>query len=234
MEEIDALEHASTRNTSEVVMTRLSRIAAAAPSFLLLASSLPAQSFSIGLRGTGGLPTGSFAQAATTSSANNALIAGAKNGFGYGLDVGLGIGPLGVYGGFDQIHFDCATSTCQTDGKYTLHGVTVGAKLAMPLMSQLRPYVKGGVTFNDLQGGYGGSSSNRVTTDKTPGYEVGAGLDYSLAGLVSLTPQLRYIGQNLKAKIPGITITATTTEQGVNYFTFDLGLSVHTPFGGRR
>jgi len=224
----------STRNASEADMTRLSWMAAVVLSLLLLASLLPAQSFSIGLRGTGGLPTGSFAQATTSSSTNNVLIAGAKNGFGYGLDVGVGIGPLGVYGGFDQIHFDCETSTCQTDGKYTLHGVTVGAKLAMPLMSQLRPYVKGGVTFNDLEGGYGGSSSNRLSTDKSPGYELGAGLDYSLAGLVSLTPQLRYIGQNLKAKIPGVTITTATTEQGVNYFTFDLGLSVHTPFGGRR
>lgn len=49
---------------------------------------------------------------------------------------------------------------------------------------------------------------------------------------MSITPQVRYVGQNLKAKVPGVTTISTTSSQGVNYFTFDLGLSVHTPFGG--
>ena len=201
---------------------------------VLFASSLSGQSISIGLRGTGSIPTGSFAQTqSTTGTSNNALIQGAKNGFGYGLDVGIGVGPIGIYGGFDQIKFDCQTDACQSNGTYTMQGVTVGVKLAMPTMSRFRPYVKGGVTFNDLQGGYGGSSSNALTTDKTPGYEVGLGLDYSLLGIVSLTPQVRYVGQNLKAKIPGVTTPTTATGQGVNYVTFDLGLSLHTPFSGK-
>jgi len=49
-------------------------------------------------------------------------------------------------------------------------------------------------------------------------------------GLVSITPQVRYIGQELKAKVPGVNAPAASG-QGVNYFSFDLGLSVHTPFG---
>jgi hypothetical protein len=93
--------------------------------------------------------------------------------------------------------------------------------------------VKAGVTLNDLKGGYGGSSSNALTTDRNPGYEAGIGADLSLMGLVSLTPQVRYVGQNLKAKIPGVTTTTTDQNQGVNYISFDLGLSVHTPFGMR-
>lgn len=193
------------------------------------ASAASAQSIYVGLRGTGSIPTGSFADAGTTS--NNEVIAGAKNGFGYGLDVGMGIGMFGVYGGFDHVKFDCETTTCQSDGKYTLQGVTVGVKLSPPISSRLHPFVKGGVTFNDLQGGYGGQSSNGLTTDKTPGYEVGVGVDYSLLGLLSLSPQVRYIGQNFKAKIPGVSGT-TTDNQGVNYLSFDLGLSVHSPFSG--
>jgi len=90
--------------------------------------------------------------------------------------------------------------------------------------------VKGGVTFNDLQGSYGSSSSNALTTDKTPGYEVGVGADVGFLGILSITPQARYIGQQLKAKIPGVNAPAATGT-GVNYFSFDLGLSVHTPFG---
>jgi len=215
---------------AELVSTMTRRAIRLAFPLLLLAASSSAQSISIGLRGTGSIPTGSFADDQAT--ANNAFIAGAKNGFGYGLDVGIAFGAIGLYGGFDQIKFDCETATCQSDGKYTLQGVTVGVKLALPVKSQFRPYVKGGVTFNDLTGGYGGSSSNALTTDKSPGYEVGVGLDYSFLGILSLTPQARYIGQNLKAKIPGVTTPTNATEQGVNYFAFDLGFSLHTPFGG--
>jgi opacity protein-like surface antigen len=201
---------------------------AVALSLVSLASPLSAQSISLGLRGTGSVPTGSFAEDQSTTNA--AVIQGAKNGFGYGLDVGVSLGMIGVYGGFDHVSFDCQTSTCQTDGKYTLQGVTAGVILMPPMLSRLRPYVKGGVTFNDLEGGYGGSSSNRLSTDKTPGYEIGVGIDYSLLGVFSLRPQVRYIGQNLKAKVPGVTTPTTATEQGVNYVAFDLGLAVHTPF----
>lgn len=197
----------------------------------LMAPAGRAQSFSVGLRGTGSIPTGSFAD--DKSSTSTALIEGAKTGFGYGLDVGLGFGAIGLYGGFDQIKFDCETATCQSDGEYTLQGVTVGVKLTPGQAARFRPFLKGGVTFNNLKGGYGGSSSNRLTTDKAPGFEVGVGGDLGLLGLVSITPQLRYVGQNLKAKIPGVT-APTANAQSVNYFTFDLGLSVHTPFGGMR
>lgn len=197
-------------------------------------STARAQYFSVGLRGTGSYPTGSFSQQSTNP--NDAMIEGAKSGFGYGLDVGLGMGMFGLYAGFDHVKFDCATATCKTDGKYTLQGVTAGVKIAPQTSSLFRPFVKGGITFNDLQGGYGGSSSNVLTTDKAPGYEVGAGLDVSLLGMLSATPQLRYVGQNLKAKVPGVS-APLATGQGVNYFTFDLGLSFHTPFasgGGHR
>jgi hypothetical protein len=215
----------------ERIMNAVSRMAAVASwQLLFVTATLSAQSISIGLRGTGSFPTGSFAQQQT--STNDELIEGAKSGFGYGLDVVVGVGPIGIYGGFDHIKFDCQTETCQSDGTYTLQGVTTGVKLAMPMVSRFRPFVKGGVTFQDLQGGYGSSSSNVLTTDRTPGYEVGVGLDYSLLGIVSLSPQVRYIGQKFKAKIPGVTTPTTSTAQGVNYFTFDLGLSIHTPYAG--
>ena len=193
------------------------------------ASMLSAQSISIGLRGSGSFPTGAFSQQSQTTT-NTAAIEGAKSGFGYGLDAAVSMGFIGVYAGFDHVQFDCQTTTCQTDGKYTLKGVTAGVKLAMPSVSLLHPYVKGGVTFNDLQGGYGGQSSNVLTADRAPGYEVGVGADLSFLGILSLCPQVRYVGQNLKAKIPGVSAPAPTGT-AVNYFTADVGLSLHTPFG---
>lgn len=198
-----------------------------------LALPLSAQSISIGLRGTGSIPTGAFAEDQATG--NDALIAGAKNGFGYGLDLGLALGPIGLYAGFDKIKFDCETATCQSTGKYTMTGGTVGAKLSLPLASRFRPYLKGGVTFNDLEGSYGSSTSpNGLTTERTPGYEIGLGADYTLLGIFSITPQARYIGQNLKAKIPGVTTPTTASETGVNFFAFDLGFSIHTPWDTKK
>ncbi|MDB4881472.1 MAG: hypothetical protein JWL95_238 [Gemmatimonadetes bacterium] len=199
-------------------------------SFAMLASPISAQSISFGLRGTGSIPTGSFAENQTTTNA--ALIQGAKSGFGYGAEVGLSLGMIGAYGSFDHIKFDCETAACTSNGKYTMQGVTVGLKLSPPMLSRFRPFLKGGVTFNDLEGGYGSSTTtNGLKTERAPGYELGVGGDYGLLGLVSITPQLRYVGQNLKRKVPGVTDTSTTPNSGVNFFTFDLGLSLHTPFG---
>ncbi len=212
-------------------MNAVHRIAAAALVIIVLAPAARAQSLSIGLRGTGSIPTGAFAD--DQSAANSAVIEGAKNGFGYGLDVGVALGMFGLYGGFDHIKFDCETTTCTSDGKYTLQGVAAGVKLWAPAMSLVHPFIKGGVTFNNLEGGYGGSSSNTLTTDRTPGYEVGAGADIGLLGLLSLTPQVRYVGQKLKAKVPGVT-SPDAEGQSVNYLSFDLGLSVHTPSLGMR
>lgn len=211
-------------------MSTTRKTIALAAGFMSLASVVTAQAISIGLRGSGTFPTGSFSETQTSSTSSDVVIAGAKSGFGYGLDAGLSVGPIGVYASFDHIKFDCQTATCQTDGKYTLQGVTGGVKVYLPRFSIARPYVKGGVTFNDLQGGYGGQSSNALTTDHAPGYEVGGGLDVSFLGIFSFCPQVRYVGQNLKAKIPGV-IAPAATGTAVNYFTFDAGMSVHTPFG---
>ncbi|HEV7990897.1 MAG TPA: outer membrane beta-barrel protein [Gemmatimonadaceae bacterium] len=197
---------------------------------VLLASSVSAQSITFGLRGTGSFPTGDFA--ADPTSTNSAVIQGAKQGFGYGAEVGLSMGPIGAYGSFDHIAFDCQTTACSSNGEYTLQGVTVGLKLMTPTVSLFRPFIKGGVTFNDLKGSYGGTStSSGLTTDRAPGYEVGVGADLNVLGLVSIEPQVRYVGQNFKAKVPGVTNTSTVPSSGVNFFTFDLGLALHLPFG---
>lgn len=196
----------------------------------LILTALPgtssAQWLSLGLRGSGSVPTGDFAE--SESSSNDFLISGAKNGFGYGLEAGAGIGPLGAYAGFDRIRFDCAVTTCFDEGKYTLHGVSFGLRLSSRGYSIFRPFIRGGVTFNNLRGSYG-SSSGGLTADRAPGYEAGAGIEVKLRGLMSLLPQVRYVGQNLKARVPGIT-SPDPDGQGVNYLTFDVGLSFHSPY----
>jgi hypothetical protein len=206
--------------------------------FCVLAISLipvtaSAQWISLGLRGSGGIPTGTFAD--VQSSSSSAVVTGAKYGFGYGLEAGAGIGPIGAYAGFDHIKFDCQVTSCFDEGSYTLQGASIGLKLSSHGFSILRPFVKGGVTFNSLRGSYG-SSSNSLSSDRAPGYEIAAGADVSLMGLIGLAPQIRYVGQNLNVKVPGVS-SPNPDGQGVNYFTFDVGLTFHTPytlFGARR
>jgi hypothetical protein len=212
-------------------MTASGRIAGLALALLSFTASAEAQSISFGLRGTGSFPTGSFAENPGAPSAGSALVQGAKQGFGYGADIGVSLGIIGAYAGFDHVAFDCETASCGSDGEYTLQGAAVGLKLRLPVASRFRPFLKGGVTFHELKGTYGSSSSPGLTTDRNPGYEIGLGADYGLLGIVSITPQLRYVGQNFDAKVPGVTSTATTENQGVDYFTFDLGLTLHTPWG---
>jgi len=213
-------------------MNRVSR-AFSVLAISLIPATVSAQWISLGLRGSGGVPTGAFAE--DESSTSEAVVAGAKNGFGYGLEAGAGIGPIGAYAGFDHIKFDCRLVSCTDEGNYTLQGASVGLKLSSHRFSILRPFVKGGVTFNNLHGSYGSSSSG-LSSDRAPGYEIGAGVDVSLAGLIGLAPQVRYVGQNLKVKFPGVS-SPDPDGQGVNYFTFDVGLTFHTPytlFGARR
>ena len=132
--------------------------------------------------------------------------AGATSGFGYGLDVGLAFGPLGIYGGFDHVKFGCGTPACPSDGRYTLQGVTLGLK-ASAATSGVRPFVKGGVALDTLEGTYvnwttsggvlGNPTPTPFTSDRAPGFELGAGADVSFLGMVSVSPQVRYVGQNL-------------------------------------
>jgi hypothetical protein len=202
---------------------------------LVLASAAPAgaQGLYLGLRGGGAIPTGTFSD--DTGAGSEATLNAAKSGFGYGLDAGLSLGPLGIYAGFDHINFDCESNTCNSDGKYKLMGVAAGVRLSLPGKMMVHPWVKGGVTFNELQGSFGSSSTtNELTTDRNPGYEIAAGLDIPLLRIFSLYPQARFVGQNFKYKVPGVNNTATKPESKANYMTFDLGLSVHNPLGGMK
>ncbi|HVF38516.1 MAG TPA: hypothetical protein VM939_01365 [Gemmatimonadaceae bacterium] len=195
---------------------------------LLAAEPVDAQLFHVSLRGGAGVPIGPFAERVSSSS-EEALVARAKTGFGYGAEAGLGLGIFGLYAGFDQIEFGCETTACASEGKFELAGASGGVRIALPFYSAVHPWIKGGVTFNKLRGEYRQSGVENLTTDRAPGFELGAGIDIPIFGIISLAPQVRYVGQDLKYKVPGVT-SPTTTEKGVEYYTFDLGLSLRSFF----
>lgn len=193
---------------------------------ILAASTAPlhAQIVYGGVRGGMGVPSGTFSES-FQPGATDGVIRGAKPGTGYGLDAGVSLGLLGFYAGYDHIDFDCETAACSSNGKYKLEGVSAGLRLGIPLFPIVKPWVKAGVTFNEINGTNTGTNATKITTDRTPGYEVGAGLDIPILTLFSITPQVRYVGQKLDLK--GIYEGEKTN---VSYYTFDLGLRVHTPF----
>jgi opacity protein-like surface antigen len=194
----------------------------------LSAPRADAQLFYVGVRGGAALPTGVFGETDATTSER--LLEGAKAGFGYGLDAGINLGPLGFYAGFDQMRFDCAESTCAADdGTYKLKGASAGVRLSVPLFPIIKPWIKGGVTFNELEADFGTASSfTGFKTERTPGYEVAAGFDIPFGGIFSITPQVRYVGQKLNYRIPGVT-TGDESSEAANYYTFDLGLRLRSP-----
>lgn len=200
-------------------------IAMVAGCYPLMTTPLEAQLFFVGVRAGAGIPTGSFAEAAQ-GAASDGLVRGAKPGLGYGLDAGVGLGPVGLYVGTDRIQFDCQPQSCAASGKYKLTGVSAGLRMGIPLFPIVKPWVKAGIAVNELTGTFSGASSGTtVTTERRPGYELGAGVDVPVMGFFSITPQVRYVSQKLRYNFPG----TSGGSRGVEYYTFDLGFRFRSP-----
>jgi opacity protein-like surface antigen len=189
---------------------------------MLLARVVSAQGLYAGVRAGVGIPTGEFSESRTTKD-TNAFLRGASPGLGYGLDAGFGAGPIGFYASYDKIQFDCRSESCASAGKYDLTGYAAGVRASVPLLALLKPWAKAGITYNEMNGTVGsGTTAVSVKTGKSPGYEMGAGVDIPvLAGFFSLTPQVRYVRQRLNPNDAG--------KRDVNYYTFDIGFRVRTP-----
>ena len=184
-----------------------------------------AQALYAGIRGGAGIPTGEFSEK-PTETGNAALLRGASPGLGYGFDAGLGASLVGFYASYDRIQFGCQSGSCAESGKYELTGVSAGARVGIPLLPLLKPWAKAGVTYMQMKGSVTGSA---VTTEKRPGYEVGAGVDIPiLMGFFSLSPQMKLVRQKLE---PVIATSSATTggKRHADFYVFSLGLNVRSP-----
>ncbi|MDO8501134.1 MAG: outer membrane beta-barrel protein [Gemmatimonadaceae bacterium] len=205
------------------------RILAVTGAIAAFAPPAQAQLVYVGVRAGAGIPTGSFAETGQGAS-QDPYLKGANPGLGYGLDAGVGLGPLGVYAGLDHINFGCQDQSCASSGKYKLSGISAGVRLGVPLIPLIKPWVKAGITLNEMTGTVGGSATaTKITTDRRPGYELGAGVDIPVMVLFNLTPQVRYIGQKLKYSATSAGVT-TRGEKRADYYTFDLGFRLRSPF----
>jgi hypothetical protein len=139
-------------------------------------------------RGSLGFATGDFPTGATT-------VGGASSGWGVGVSAAYAFIPgLSIYGGLDRFTFGAADDTQLPAGaEFVDNGFVVGAKANLPLPMAAIPWVRAGAMFRTLQvrgGGADGAADPR--SDRSPGFEVGGGIDIPLGMVISFTPGVLY------------------------------------------
>jgi opacity protein-like surface antigen len=195
-----------------------------APAFVLGAAALaqPAHAqtilpLSVEARGGVALPQGDFAD-------------GIGTGFTVGGAVHYRIAPMvSLYGGYDYSRFstDSNADFGGADANVTDDGFRVGARFGVPLggLTGVGPWVEGGATLNKTSIHVSDSSSGlSFDSDRSVGYEVGAGLSFNVAPKVSLTPGVRYRSHTANFGDDG---EGGESKVDANYFSIDLGVHIH-------
>jgi opacity protein-like surface antigen len=152
---------------------------------------------------------------------------GANTGFTIGGTVHYRIAPIAsLYAGFEHAQFgvDEDSDFEDVDANITDQGFRLGARFDVPLaasMTRISPWVEGGATFNKTSINLSDDESSvGVDSDRSVGFEVGAGLSFAVAPKVSITPGVRY--RSHKAEFGG----GEGEEVDANYFSIDLGVHI--------
>lgn len=160
-----------------------------------------------------GAPSGDFADAG--------LRAGDGRGFAGGAAVGSG--PIGVYGEYQRMRFDCAQcDEVDLDGAVRDAGWEAGLVLRpVGLPMGLRPWVRGGLIRHQLQfTGLGESSASEPST----GFGLGAGIAYPIFGPVGVAGAVGYKSYRAEFEFQDEAFPDRGTD--VSYFLYRLGLAV--------
>jgi opacity protein-like surface antigen len=151
-------------------------------------------------------------------------VMGAKTGFGFGVNGAYRVIPmLDLYAGFSWHRFGVEDDPEFGDVNFDLDdsGFEVGARLFVPGMTGISPWVQGGLILQQLKmGGSEGGISASLTSDRAAGFEVGAGAAFPLTPNLSLTPGVRYRQFKAKFDLPFI----GSESLDVQYLAADLGV----------
>jgi len=134
-------------------------------------------------------------------------------GFAFGANIAWHFTPMfGVYGGYSQAAFGTGD-----DSSVRSQGFDLGAHVDLP-SPMLAPWLRGGLVFKEMHASRGAAS---LTSDTGTGFEVGGGIAFPIADMISLTPGLRY------TSFP-VTYQEFGVDQGDNasYLTLDVGVRV--------
>ncbi len=140
--------------------------------------------FSFEVRGGLAFPSGDFGDTADD-------VGSVESGITYGANATLHFMPmLGVYAGYTRSQFG-------VEGLDELdvidEGFSGGLRVAIPTpLIPIDPYFKAGVVYNQLKFEFDGSSEDFTDSDRSLGFEVGAGIGIGLGPKLSFTPQVTY------------------------------------------
>lgn len=181
----------------------------------LLASAGNAQAqralpIAVEVRGGAAFPTGDFGD-------------GLNTGYTFGGNATLGVSPLlGVYAGYSYNSFgvDDAGDVLGEELRINDRGFDAGVRASVPTLAvSLSPWVRAGLVYHDIEvNGDGGDFSS----DSELGFEVGAGLEFPLGLLVSVTPGVSYTHYS----IDGGDGSVDGDNLDVNHVRADIGLRI--------
>lgn len=170
--------------------------------------SLPVQ---LGLSGGAAFPMGELGRDEAVST-----------GWGFEVNAVMQVAPaVGVYAAYDRYTFEFDErgflGIAQSRGDLQDQGFAGGVILAVPAVGLgLSPWIRGGAVYNSLEIDY----DNRETdpeSDASLGFEVGAGLEFPLGFVVSMSPSVRY--RSYAADVPG------AADFDMSYLVGELGLT---------
>ena len=162
----------------------LSLVAAAtfaAPAHAQLPNVTP---FSFEVRGGLAFPTGDFGE-------TDEDVGSIENGITYGANATFHFMPmLGIYAGYTRSQFGVEALD---ELEVIDQGFSGGLRVAVPTpLIPIDPYVKVGAVYNQLSFDFDGSGEEFTDSDRSLGFEVGAGIGIGLGPKLSFTPQVTY------------------------------------------
>lgn len=182
-------------------MRRFACVAAALAALFCVAPARAQSVLPFAVEGRAGLafPTGDFGQ-------------GLGLGYGLGANASFSILPLiALYGGYSYTTFDISGVSRYNGDTYNLQGFDAGVRVGIPTpMIPIDPYLRGGLVF------YKANVTGGPSTGTNTGFQLGAGLNYGLGMLVTLTPEVSYVR-----------IGGDNGGSDASFFRADFGLRVH-------
>ena len=144
---------------------------------------------------------------------------GAGEGLAFGLD--FAYAPtwwIAPYVGFSQLRFSCGAGGCGRETDLISTGFDGGVRVAL-LPGRVAPWIRAGFLTYRLEGVAPGEDGvRRVVSDRSQGFEAGAGLAVRIRPNVVLAPGVRYA-----AMTPTFESLAPL---GMRYLVVDVGLVV--------
>lgn len=162
----------------------LSLVAAAAFAAPVQAQLPNVTPFSFEVRGGLVFPSGDFGESEDD-------VGSIESGTTLGANVTFHFMPmLGIYAGYTRNQFG-------VEGLDELdvidQGFNAGVRIAVPTpLIPIDPYVKAGLVFNELSFEFDGDDEEFIDSDRSVGFEIGAGVGIGLGPKLSFTPQVTY------------------------------------------